>query len=43
MTAYGEFAGLKLPVRGQAVWNLPSGDLTYAELEITQIEYNTPA
>ena len=40
MTAYGEFAGLKLPVRGQAVWNLASGDLTYAELEITQIEYN---
>ena len=43
MTAYGEFAGLKLPVRGQAVWNLPSGDLTYAELEITEIEYNSPA
>ncbi|UCC51191.1 MAG: hypothetical protein JSV68_19090, partial [Anaerolineaceae bacterium] len=38
--AYGERAGLKLPVRGQAVWNLESGDLCYADLEITEVEYN---
>lgn len=37
---YGERAGLKLPIRGQAVWNLPSGDLSYADLEITEVEYN---
>lgn len=37
---YGEQAGLKLPIRGQAVWNLPSGDLPYADLEITEVEYN---
>jgi hypothetical protein len=37
---YGERAGLKLPVRGQAVWNLPSGDLTYADLTITEVAYN---
>ena len=43
MTGYGERAGLNLPVRGQAVWNLPSGDLPYAELEITHIEYNSAA
>lgn len=42
ITAYGEFAGLNLPVRGQAVWNLPSGDLPYADLEITDVEYNAP-
>ena len=42
ITAYGEFAGLNLPVRGQAVWNLPSGDLPYADLEITEVEYNAP-
>jgi hypothetical protein len=36
---YGERAGLKLPVRGQAVWNLASGDLTYAELAISEAEY----
>jgi hypothetical protein len=40
---YGERAGLNLPIRGQAVWNLPSGDLPYAELEITEVEYNSAA
>jgi hypothetical protein len=43
ITSYGVRAGLNLPVRGQAVWNLPSGDLVYADLEITEIEYNTAA
>lgn len=37
---YGERAGLRLPTHGQAVWNLSSGDLMYADLEITEIEYN---
>ena len=43
ITSYGELAGLNLPVRGQAVWNLPSGDLSYADLEITEVEYNSAA
>jgi hypothetical protein len=37
---YGRLAGLMLPIRGQAVWNLESGDLTYADLKITEVEYN---
>ena len=37
---YGSRAGLNLPVRGQAVWHLPEGDLVYADLEITEAEYN---
>ncbi len=41
--SYGVLAGLNLPVRGQAVWNLTSGDLPYANLEITEIEYNSAA
>jgi len=39
---YGVRAGLNLPVRGQAVWNLPSGDLPYWDGEITEVEYNQP-
>ena len=39
-TGYGEFEGLRLPVRGQAVWNLEEGDLVYIELEITRLEYD---
>lgn len=40
---YGERAGLKLPIRGKAVWNLGSGDLPYADLEITEVRYNSAA
>ncbi len=42
MTKYGSLGGLNLPVRGQAVWQLPSGDLPYADLELTDITYNGP-
>lgn len=42
ITGYGMLAGLNLPAAGQAVWHLPEGDLVYADLAITQVEYNTP-
>ena len=41
ITGYGVFNGLSLPIRGEAVWNLPSGDLPYADLEVTEIKYNS--
>lgn len=40
MTAYGEFEGVRVPVRGSGVWHLPAGDLTYVELEILEVEYD---
>ena len=41
--AYGEFEGLRLPVRGAAVWTLPDGsELPYIELELTEVEYDPP-
>jgi hypothetical protein len=43
ITGYGVLAGLNLPVRGQAVWHLPSGDLPYADLDVTDVEYNRTA
>jgi len=39
ITAYGEHAGLKLPIRGQAIWHLPEDDLSYIDLEVKEIEY----
>jgi len=39
-TGYGEFEGLKLPVRGKGVWNLKEGDLVYVDLEITELKYD---
>ncbi len=41
ITDYGELAGLNLPLRGQAVWHLPEGDLVYADLAITEVKYNS--
>ena len=38
--AYGTLAGLNLPVRGKAIWKLSTGDLTYADLEVKEVEYN---
>lgn len=40
MTAWGSFEGLDLPTAGSAVWKLPTGDLSYIELEITGIGYD---
>jgi hypothetical protein len=40
VTEYGELAGLKLPMRGQAAWKLPEGDLMYFDVAISELEYN---
>lgn len=41
--AYGAFEGLRLPVRGAAVWTLPDGsELPYIEIELTEVEYDPP-
>ncbi len=42
MTDWGLRGGLNLPICGQAVWKLPTGDLPYADLTITEVEYNVP-
>jgi hypothetical protein len=43
VSAYGEFEGLRLPVRGKAVWKLPSGDLDYIDVTITELHYDAGA
>ncbi len=42
MTEWGKLAGLNLPIRGQAVWKLPTGDLPYTDVKLTEVEYNGP-
>jgi hypothetical protein len=39
ITAYGEFEGLKLPVRGKAVWKLADGDQEYIDVTITELHH----
>lgn len=40
MTEYGELAGLRLPIRGKAVWKLPEGDLEYIDVAITDLRFD---
>lgn len=42
MTEWGKLAGLNLPIRVQAVWKLPAGDFPYADVKVTEVEYNGP-
>jgi hypothetical protein len=39
---WGMLAGLNLPIRGQAVWKLETGDLPYVDIKTTEVEYNGP-
>jgi hypothetical protein len=41
ITAYGQFGGLKLPVRLKAVWKLPDGDLDHIHVTITELRHGT--
>lgn len=37
---YGELAGLRLPVRGGAVWKLADGDVEYIDVTVTELQYD---
>lgn len=40
---YGEFEGLRLPVKGAAVWALPDAtEHAYIEAELTDVAYDSP-
>jgi hypothetical protein len=39
---YREVDNVKIPIEGEAVWNLDSGDFSYARFIITDIEFNNP-
>lgn len=37
---YGELGGLRLPVRGRAVWKLADDDVEYIDVTVTELQYN---
>jgi hypothetical protein len=37
---YGEYAGLKLPFTGTAVWHLQGGDYAYIDSTVTEVKYD---
>ena len=40
---YGEFNGVRVPVAGEGVWKLKSGDYAYIKLRVTELEYDRAA
>lgn len=40
--SYKEFEGIKIPNKSKVIWKLPGGDFNWLNLEITELEYNTP-
>lgn len=43
ITGYGEYEGLRLPARGEAIYRLPGGDFEYIEVTLTGLHYDTGA
>lgn len=43
ISEYKEINGVRIPIKGEGVWNLSSGDFSYIRVEITDIEYNNPS
>ena len=40
---YREMNGIMVPIKGEALWKLSSGDFSYIKLEIINIEYDNPS
>jgi hypothetical protein len=40
---YKDFDGVKVPTDGEVVWNLKSGNFSYARFKLTDIEFNNPS
>jgi hypothetical protein len=38
-----EVNGIRIPDKGEAIWHMDSGEFSYIQLEITDIEYNNPS
>jgi hypothetical protein len=43
MGGYRQIHGVRIPLKGEAVWKLPSGDFSYFRGEVTEIEYDRSA
>jgi len=43
ITSYGQFAGVRIPVAGEAIWTYDTGDFSYIRLRVTDLEYDQPA
>ena len=42
VTGYKEFHGYRIPYKNKVTWQLPTGDFNWADIEITEIDFNVP-
>jgi Family of unknown function (DUF6544) len=42
ISAYDQFAGIRVPVAGAGVWQYEQGEFPYIRLRVTDLEYNRP-
>lgn len=42
LRGYKQLNGIRIPTKGEAVWNLKTGDFSVYQFEITEVEYNKP-
>ena len=40
ISEYGEFNGIRIPIKGEGEWNLESGDFSYIKVNVKDVEYN---
>lgn len=42
MTGYKDFSGWRIPYKNKVTWQLAEGDFTWAEIELTKLDFNLP-
>lgn len=42
MKDYKEFSGIKIPAKGEVIWRLKTGDFSWYQVQLKEIEYNRP-
>jgi len=42
VTGYKEFSGIRIPYKNTVTWKLKTGDFTWADIEVTEMEFNKP-
>jgi hypothetical protein len=42
VTGYKDFSGIRIPYKNTVTWKLKTGDFTWADIEVTDMEFNKP-
>ncbi|GAB2824409.1 hypothetical protein GCM10027043_27130 [Ferruginibacter profundus] len=42
VTGYANFNGIRIPYKNKVTWQLKTGDFTWADIELTALEFNVP-